>query len=172
MTYDVIMIGTGGVGSSAAFHLARRGCRVLGLDRYPGGHDQGSSHGHTRIIRMAYFEHADYVPLLRRAYELWHELEQLVDQQLYCEVGLLQVGPRSGIVVPGVLSSAEKHQLPIEVVESNCAMRSRFAGILYCRTNTSLYSNAEPGSCLSKNVCSRTWPRPLTAVPNCTLVNP
>ena len=129
MTYDVIVIGTGGVGSSTAFHLARRGCRVLGLDRYPGGHDQGSSHGQTRIIRMAYFEHADYVPLLRRAYELWHELEQHVGQQLYHEVGLLQVGPQSGYVVPGVLSSAEKHQLPVELVDAK-AMRTRFEGFV------------------------------------------
>src|SRR6478609_762101 len=72
--YDAIVLGTGGVGSAAAFHLARRGARVLGLDRFSGGHDRGSSHGQTRIIRQAYFEHADYVPLLRRAYELWDEL--------------------------------------------------------------------------------------------------
>ena len=72
--YDVIVLGTGGVGSSAAFHLAQRGVRVLGLDRFPGGHSHGSSHGQTRIIRKAYFEHSDYVPLLNRAYELWDEL--------------------------------------------------------------------------------------------------
>jgi sarcosine oxidase len=129
MIYDVIVLGTGGVGSAAAFHLARRGCRVLGLDRYPGGHDQGSSHGHTRIIRMAYFEHSDYVPLLRRAYELWHELEQLVDQQLYHEVGLLQIGPPVGVVVPGVLSSAQKHNLPIELLDAG-AMHSQFPGFV------------------------------------------
>ena len=70
-SYDVIVIGTGGIGSAAAFHLARRGARVLGLDRFPGGHAHGSSHGETRIIRKAYFEHADYVPLLERAYVLW-----------------------------------------------------------------------------------------------------
>jgi len=58
-TYDVIVLGAGGVGSAAAFHLARRGTRVLGLDRFPGGHDRGSSHGQTRIIRKAYFEHPD-----------------------------------------------------------------------------------------------------------------
>ena len=66
--YDVIVVGTGGVGSAALFHVARRGLRVLGLDQFPGGHDRGSSHGQTRIIRQAYFEHPDYVPLLRRGY--------------------------------------------------------------------------------------------------------
>ena len=74
-TYDVIILGTGGVGSAAAYHLARRGAKVLGIDRFPAGHDRGSSHGETRIIRQAYFEHPDYVPLLLRAYELWRELE-------------------------------------------------------------------------------------------------
>src|SRR5205823_10072872 len=74
--FDAIVIGAGGVGSAAMFHLATRGARVLGLDRFPPGHDRGSSHGRTRIIRQAYFEHPDYVPLLFRAYELWAELGQ------------------------------------------------------------------------------------------------
>src|ERR1700704_5275571 len=89
--YDAIVLGTGGVGSAAAFHLARRGARVLGLDRFPGGHGRGSSHGPTPTIRQAYFEHADYVPLLRRAYELWAELEGLADERLFHQVGLLQI---------------------------------------------------------------------------------
>src|SRR3954451_9250859 len=95
---DVLVLGTGGVGSAAAFHAARRGARVIGLDRFPGGHDRGSSHGQTRIIRQAYFEHADYVPLLRRAYELWEELESLADEKLFQRVGLLQIGPPEGYV--------------------------------------------------------------------------
>ncbi len=74
-SFDCIVLGTGGVGSAALYHLARRGVRVLGLDRFAPGHDRGSSHGQTRVIRLAYFEHPDYVPLLRRAFELWHELE-------------------------------------------------------------------------------------------------
>lgn len=112
--YDVIVLGAGGVGSSALFHLARRGVRVLGLDRFPGGHDRGSSHGDTRIIRLAYFEHPDYVPLLRRSYALWSELERIVDESLYDEVGLLEIGPPAGEVVPGVLKSAALHGLEIE----------------------------------------------------------
>ena len=94
--YDVIILGTGGVGSAAAYHLARRGAKVLGIDRFPGGHDRGSSHGETRVIRQAYFEHADYVPLLLRAYELWRELEAEAGVDLLHQVGLLQVGPPEG----------------------------------------------------------------------------
>jgi sarcosine oxidase len=65
-SFDCIVLGTGGVGSAALYHLARRGVRVLGLDRFAPGHDRGSSHGQTRVIRLAYFEHPDYVSLLRR----------------------------------------------------------------------------------------------------------
>src|SRR5918999_3594024 len=73
--YDVIVIGIGAMGSAACYHLARRGRRVLGLERFDIPHTMGSSHGLTRIIRLAYYEHPSYVPLLRRAYELWRELE-------------------------------------------------------------------------------------------------
>jgi len=128
-TFDLIVIGTGGLGSAATVHAARRGLRVLGLDRFPGGHDQGSSHGETRIIRQAYFEHSDYVPLLRRAYELWNELEALVGQQLFFPVGLLQVGPADGQVVPGVLRSAREHQLDVDTL-SAAEVSRRFPGFL------------------------------------------
>ncbi len=114
MIYDVIILGTGGVGSAAAFHAARRGAKVLGIDRFPGGHDRGSSHGETRIIRQAYFEHADYVPLLLRAYELWRELEQLGGEKLLHQIGLVQIGPPEGIVVRGVLEAARLHGLCVE----------------------------------------------------------
>ena len=73
--YDAIVIGLGGMGSATAFHLARRGRRVLGLEQFELAHERGSSHGLTRIIRLAYHEDPSYVPLLRRSYELWHELE-------------------------------------------------------------------------------------------------
>ena len=68
-TFDVIVLGVGGMGSAACFELARRGRRVLGLEQFPLAHDRGSSHGHTRIIRTAYYEHPAYVPLVRRAYD-------------------------------------------------------------------------------------------------------
>ncbi|QDU31612.1 Monomeric sarcosine oxidase [Anatilimnocola aggregata] len=126
-TYDAIVLGTGGVGSAACWQLARRGARVLGLDRFPAGHDRGSSHGETRIIRQAYFEHADYVPLLRRAYELWGELEEKVDDKLFSQVGLLQIGPREGAVVSGVLQAAELHSLDVELLTATESER-RFSG--------------------------------------------
>ena len=81
--FDVIVLGSGGVGSAALAHLARRGVNVLGLDQFPGAHDRGSSHGETRMIRQAYLEHPDYVPLLRRAYALWDELEELTGKRLF-----------------------------------------------------------------------------------------
>ncbi|MCE9527218.1 MAG: N-methyl-L-tryptophan oxidase, partial [Planctomycetales bacterium] len=99
----------------------------LGLDRFPGGHDRGSSHGETRIIRQAYFEHADYVPLLRRAYELWAELESLADEQLFHRVGLLQIGPPEGYVIGGVLTAARQHGLKVDEL-SAAQSQARFPG--------------------------------------------
>ncbi|MEM7011392.1 MAG: N-methyl-L-tryptophan oxidase [Verrucomicrobiota bacterium] len=115
--FDSIIIGTGGVGSAAAYHLAKRGQRVLGLDRFEGGHDRGSSHGETRIIRKAYFEHPDYVPLLERAYVLWRELEEIRNEELYREVGLVEIGPPDGVIVPNVLQAAKEHNLDVDLVD-------------------------------------------------------
>jgi sarcosine oxidase len=114
LTADAIVLGVGGVGSAACLHLARRGLRVIGLDRFPPGHDRGSSHGSTRIIRLAYFEHPDYVPLLSRAYALWESLAAETGEQLYVETGLLEVGPESGTVIQGILESARTHDLAID----------------------------------------------------------
>lgn len=112
--YDVIVLGTGAMGAAAAAHLARRGVRVCGLDRFPLAHDRGSSHGQTRLIRLAYFEHADYVPLLRRAYELWHELEHAAGRSLLVESGLVLAGPPEAEAVTGTLSAAAIHGLSVE----------------------------------------------------------
>jgi sarcosine oxidase len=125
--YDVVVLGIGGVGSAALYQLAKRGVRVLGIDRFPPGHALGSSHGETRIIRQAYFEHSDYVPLALRAYELWHELEQRVNKQLFSQVGLLQVGPAEGHVVSGVLRSAKNHSLSVEQLDRQQLVQ-RFPG--------------------------------------------
>jgi monomeric sarcosine oxidase len=112
--YDAIVLGAGGVGGAALFHLARRGVKVLGIDRFNPPHDRGSTHGHTRVIRQAYFEHPDYVPLLIESYRLWRELEGLSQRNLLHQIGLIQVGPAGGVVVPGVLRSAEEHELAVE----------------------------------------------------------
>ena len=112
--WDVIVLGLGGVGSAAIRHVASRGTRVLGLEQYSPAHSHGSSHGQTRIIRQAYFEHPSYVPLLRRAYQLWEQLERDAHQQLFQRCGLVQMGPDNGEVIPGVLKSASEYDLSIE----------------------------------------------------------
>ncbi|MEZ5558060.1 MAG: N-methyl-L-tryptophan oxidase [Pseudomonadales bacterium] len=127
MRYDAIVIGCGGVGSAALFHLASRDARVLGLDRFPPGHDHGSSHGATRVIRQAYFEHPDYVPLLQRAYALWQALEQRRSQRLYVETGVLAIGPPDGAVLSGTLHSAARHALPVERLNAQ-QLGERFPG--------------------------------------------
>lgn len=112
--YSTIVVGCGGAGSAALYHLARRGESVLGIEQFEIGHDRGSSHGETRVIRMAYFEHPDYVPLLQQSYSLWRELERQTGRHLFHETGLIEVGPADGIVVPGVLDSAQQYGLPVE----------------------------------------------------------
>jgi sarcosine oxidase len=115
-SYDAIVLGAGGVGSAAMYQLARRGLRVLGIDRFAPPHDRGSSHGQTRIIRQAYFEHPDYVPLLLESYRLWAELEQHAGRQLLLNTGLVEIGSADGIVVPGVLEAARRHGLAVETL--------------------------------------------------------
>jgi sarcosine oxidase len=115
-SYDAIVLGAGGVGSAAMHQLARRGLRVLGIDRFAPPHERGSSHGQTRIIRQAYFEHPDYVPLLLESYRLWAELEQHAGRQLLLITGLVEIGSADGIVVPGVLEAARLHGLAVETL--------------------------------------------------------
>ena len=91
--HDAIVAGLGGMGSAAAYHLAGRGERVLGLERFTPAHDKGSSHGQSRIIRQAYFEDPAYVPLLLRAYELWERLEEETSEDLMTLSGGLMIGP-------------------------------------------------------------------------------
>src|SRR5437773_2159811 len=111
-SFDVIVVGLGAMGSAAAYHLAKRGQKVLGLDRFKPPHAFGSSHGQTRIIREAYFEHPIYVPLVQRAYELWRELEQASGRSLYLQTGGLMIGRPESAVVAGAQRSAAEHRLP------------------------------------------------------------
>src|SRR5262245_61944711 len=112
--YDAVVVGVGGMGSAALYHLARRGQKVLGLERFDLLHEHGSSHGLTRIIRLAYFEHPDYVPLLRRAYELWRELESDAGEQLLVTTGIVEGG---GEILEGVLRSCAEHDIAHEVLD-------------------------------------------------------
>jgi sarcosine oxidase len=123
--YEVIVIGLGAMGSAAVYHLAENGKRVLGLDRFTPPHDQGSSHGRTRIIREAYFEHPIYVPLVQRAYELWAGLEKTSGRQLLLRTGGVMVGPPGNMLVTGAKASAERHKLEHQIL-SRAEMRRRF----------------------------------------------
>lgn len=121
--FDVIVLGVGGFGSGTAYHLARRGLRVLGLDRFGPAHDRGSSHGETRIIRKAYFEHPDYVPLLLRAYDLWADLEAESQRQLFWQCGLMLAGLPDSEAISGARLSASQHGLTIENLSSSAAAK-------------------------------------------------
>jgi sarcosine oxidase len=127
MTYDLIVIGVGGMGSATVYHAARRGLSVLGLEQFDIPHAQGSSHGVNRIIRLAYYEHPSYVPLLRRAYELWRELENRVGERLLIITGSIDAGRADSVTVQGSLLSCEQHHLPHELLDA-AALRARFAG--------------------------------------------
>ncbi|HSP18610.1 MAG TPA: N-methyl-L-tryptophan oxidase [Myxococcaceae bacterium] len=121
--YDAIVAGVGGMGSAAAFHLARRGRRVLGLERFTIPNEMGSSHGTSRIIRLAYFEHPSYVPLLRRSYELWRELERGYGSPLLHMTGCIHIGAPGTNVFDGCLRSCSEHGLEHEVLDSAELMR-------------------------------------------------
>lgn len=125
--YDVIVLGVGGMGSAAIYHAARRGKKVLGLERFNIPHEQGSSHGITRIIRLAYYEHPSYVPLLRRAYELWRELEKNFGSRLLNITGSIDAGPAESLVFEGSRRSCELYDLPHQVLTSK-ELTSRFPG--------------------------------------------
>ncbi len=122
-TYDVAVIGLGATGSAALMNLARRGVRAVGIEQFTPGHDKGSSHGETRIIRLGYFEHPSYVPLLRRTYALWRELEAAAGRSLMHITGIVEIGPPAGQVVAGTLKASREHSLLHELLEAASVMR-------------------------------------------------
>lgn len=121
--YDVAVIGLGAMGSAAAYHLASRGVRVLGLERFERGHTRASFGGRSRIIRLAYFEHPNYVPLLRAAWDSWRRLERASGERLLTQTGGLYAGSPDGALVAGSLRSAKQHGLAHEVMDATEAMR-------------------------------------------------
>jgi sarcosine oxidase len=121
--FDVVVVGLGATGAAALNRLARRGVSVLGIERLTPGHDQGSSHGESRIIRLGYFEHPSYVPLLRRSYALWRELEAEAKAKLLHITGIVEIGPPSGEVVTGTLAASRLHDLPHHVMNAAETMR-------------------------------------------------
>lgn len=115
--FDVIVIGVGAMGSATCFELARRGARVLGLEQFHIAHDRGSSHGYTRLIRLAYYEHADYVPLLRRAYENWRTIEAIGGEQILFITGGIYCGPPHGELVSRSASAARQHGIDHQLLD-------------------------------------------------------
>jgi sarcosine oxidase len=126
--FDIIIAGLGAMGSAAAFHLARRGQRVLGFDRFTPPHSLGSSHGQTRIIREAYFEHPIYVPMVQRAYVLWDELARAAGVELLKPTGGLMIGRPDSVVFRGAKDSADAHRLPYEILTA-AQVRRRFPAL-------------------------------------------
>jgi sarcosine oxidase len=126
---DVAVIGLGITGAAAALELTRRRASVIGLDRFEPPHALGSSHGRTRIIREAYFEHPLYVPLVRRAYTLWHDLERASRRRLLVPTGGLMIGAPDGTLVAGSLESARTHEVEHELLEA-AEVRRRFPGVV------------------------------------------
>jgi sarcosine oxidase len=131
-SYDVGIAGLGAMGSMAALELTRRGRRVIGFDRYHPPHRFGSSAGRSRIIREAYFEHPQYVPLVRRAYEQWAALEAATGERLLVPTGGLMIGPPDGGLVAGARRSALEHGLEYEEL-TGAGIRSRFPGVFLSR---------------------------------------
>jgi sarcosine oxidase len=115
MSYDVAVVGLGGMGSAILAHCAARGASVIGLEQFARGHDLGSSSGKSRLIRKAYFENAAYVPLLRRAYELWRKLERNTGADILRITGVLTVGEEASDIIVGTRHAAREHDLPLHV---------------------------------------------------------
>ncbi len=136
--YDVIVVGLGGMGSAAAYHLAARGQRVLGLERFTPAHDKGSSHGGSRIIRQSYFEDPAYVPLLLRSYELWEKLAHDSGRDVYRMTGGLFLGPPACLTVAGSLRASRQWGLAHEVLDAR-EIRSRFPNFTPSAGDIALY---------------------------------
>jgi sarcosine oxidase len=124
-SYEVVVVGLGVMGAAITRELAMRGMRVLAVDRYRPPHALGSSHGETRIIREAYFEHPLYVPLVRRAFEAWSDVERAAGETLFRRTGALTLGPADGRLIGGTRDSAITHAIDHEVLSAADA-RQRF----------------------------------------------
>ncbi len=138
MVFDVIIIGGGGMGSATAWQLARRGQRVLVLERFDIPHAHGSSHGISRIIRLPYYENPAYVPLLRRAYELWREAEAASGLELLVTTGSIDASPETDPLFQGALASARLHSLEHEVLTGD-EVNARYPGYHLADTHRAVF---------------------------------
>ena len=136
--YDAIVIGVGGMGSAALYHLARRGWRVLGLEQFDIPHEMGSSHGYSRMIRYTLQEHPSYVPLVRRAYELWHQMENASRERLLVTTGSIRAGHAESEYFQGAVAACEEHNIPYEVLTGTETSR-RFPGYRFDQDIAAVY---------------------------------
>jgi len=125
--YQTIVVGVGAMGSATCYALAQRRKRVLGIERFGIPNGMGSSHGYTRIIRLAYYEDPSYVALLRRAYERWRELQAAAGEQLLHITGSIDAGTPDSWVFKGSLESCLLHELPHQVLTAR-ELHTRFPG--------------------------------------------
>ena len=154
-TADVAIVGLGAMGSAALYHLASRGVRVIGFDAFTPPHTLGSTHGLSRIIREAYYEHPRYVPLVQRAYELWAELERRAHRRLFQQTGGLMIGAANGVLVTGARTSALQHGLDHEEL-SAASVRSRFPAFSVPDSMVALFEPRagvlDPEACVSAHL--------------------
>ena len=136
--YDAIVLGVGGMGSAAVYHLAKRGWKVLGLEQYDIPHEMGSSHGYSRMIRYTLQEHPSYVPLVRRAYELWRELEDASGEKLVVTTGSVRAGPADSLFFRNAQESCDVHNIPYEVLTAK-EIKKRFPGYEFPDEISSIY---------------------------------
>jgi sarcosine oxidase len=136
--FDVIVVGVGGMGSAACYQLAKRGQRVLGLEKFEIGHAMGSSHGLTRILRLAYFEGEAYVPLVQRSRQLWIETGDVIGRQLFFEVGALDMAPGGDDIVAHAEQACLAHDLPHEILQRD-AIERRFPALALPQGHIGLY---------------------------------
>ncbi|MFL5614470.1 MAG: N-methyl-L-tryptophan oxidase [Gemmatimonadaceae bacterium] len=137
-TTDAIVVGLGAMGSAALYHLAQRGVRVIGFDRFAPPHAFGSTHGLSRIIRESYYEHPHYVPLVQRAYDLWADLERRSARRLFHQTGGLMIGDAGGVLVSGALRSAREHGLTHEMLTAD-EVHTRFPGFVLPNEMSAFY---------------------------------
>jgi sarcosine oxidase len=137
-SYDAIVIGVGGMGSAAVYHLARRGLKVLGLEKYTIPHEMGSSHGYSRMIRYTLQEHPSYVPLVRRSYELWHEMEDTAGEELMVTTGSIRAGAPNSPFYLNAKKACDSHSIPYEILTAS-EVNKRFPGYRFPEEISSVY---------------------------------
>ena len=137
-SYDAIVIGVGGMGSAAVYHLAQRGLQVLGLEKHAIPHAMGSSHGYSRMIRYTLQEHPSYVPLVRRSYELWHEMEETAGEELMVTTGSIRAGAPDSPFFLNAQEACDLHSIPYEILTAS-EVNKRFPGYRFPEEISSVY---------------------------------